>query len=98
MSDIVIPSGLKTVTVTVNFATPSRGKFFDVTVDGALPLQKVFATPSLEMPQGVTPDELELDPVICYGSCVMSNTVRLFVGSADGGILGGERNINLLIG
>ncbi len=93
-----LPTGLKTAVVTVNFTTASKGQFFSVSVVSALAGDRVVATPSLIMPSGVDEDELECDPIYAYGSCTTNGTVRLFVGSVLGGLIGGQRNINLLLG
>jgi hypothetical protein len=93
-----LPTGLKTAVATVNFTTASKGQFFSVSVAGALAGDRVVATPSLIMPSGVDEDELECDPIYAYGSCTTNGTVRLFVGSVLGGLIGGQRNINLLLG
>jgi len=92
------PTALRTALATVDFTTASTGRFFSVSVASAVSGDRIVATPSLVMPSGVTEDELECDPVIAYGSCTTSGTVRLFVGSVNGGLIIGQRNINLLLG
>ena len=89
---------LRTAVALVNFTTPSRGQFFTVAVASAIAGNRVVCSPSLVMPVGVAEDELECDPIDVYGSCTVNGSVRLFVYSVLGGILGGQRNINLLIG
>lgn len=84
--------------VTVNFSAASVGQFFNVAVAGAIAGQKVMASASLNMPAGVAEDELEMDPIIAYGHVKTAGQVRLFVGSANGGLLGGQRNINISLG
>jgi hypothetical protein len=83
--------------VTVNFAGPSKGQFFDVAFAGATVGQKVLAAPSLDMPAGVAEDEFEMDPVFAFGHVKTAGQVRLFVGSVNGGILGGDRKINVTL-
>ena len=85
------------IEVQVNFASPSRGQFFDVAVPRAVLGQKVLVAPSLNMPSGVAEDELEMDPLVAFGHVKTAGQVRLFVGSAQGGVLGGPRTINLIL-
>ena len=89
---------LKTAIALVNFTTPSRGQFFTIAVPSAISGNRIVCSPSLVMPSGVAEDEIECDPIDAYGSCTVNGSVRLFVYSVLGGILGGQRNINLLIG
>jgi hypothetical protein len=93
-----IASGLRTAVVTVDFTSPSKGTFFNVSVASALSGDRIVPTPSLVMPSGVDEDELECDPIVAYGSCTSNGTVRLFIGSVDGSFIYGQRNINLVIG
>ena len=83
--------------LTVTFSAPSRGRFFDVALSGATVGQKVLCAPSLVMPSGVAEDELEMDPLVCHGAVKTAGQVRLFVGSANGGTLGGARNISVTL-
>ena len=83
--------------LTVTYAEPSQGRFFDVALSGATVGQKVLSAPSLTMPAGVAEDELEMDPLVCHGAVKTINQVRLFVGSANGGILRGARNISVTL-
>lgn len=86
------------VSVTVDFGTTARrSKTFDITVTGAFVGQQVVAVPSLDMPSGVSADELEMDPIIAFGSVISPNTVRLRVSSLRGPITR-QRNINILLG
>lgn len=88
--------GSVTITqLTVDFVTPSRAAFFDVTLTGAVVGQKVVAAPSLDMPSGVSEDEMEMDPIAVAGRVVATNTVRLLVSSS--GVISGQRNINVMV-
>lgn len=91
------PSGSATVyTVEVDFGVGATSKMFSVALAGAAIGQKVIASPSLEMPAGVAPDELEMDPIMCAASIVATDFVRLAVGSTS--VISGKRNINLILG
>jgi hypothetical protein len=84
-------------TVEVDFTSPSSGKFFDVSLPGATAGQKVITAISTAMPTGVSEDELEMDPLLCYGEIAVNDQVHLFVGSARGSQVSGKRNVNLMV-
>jgi hypothetical protein len=89
--------GVAPVQATVDFGLGKLEIVADVTVTGATVGQKVVATPSMDMPSGVSEDELEMDMLACAGRVVSTNTVRLTVASLRSGIVG-QRNINVLVG
>lgn len=83
---------------TVDFGTEGvREKTFNVTVTGASTSNKVVASASLDMPAGVSEDELEMDMLAVAARVTAINTVRLTVASMRGPIIG-QRNINLVLG
>lgn len=88
-----------TARVTVDFGTArpaARSKTFDVTVRGAQTGMAVVASAALDMPAGVSADELEMDPITVAGRVTAANTVRLLVSSARGP-LARQRNINVML-
>jgi hypothetical protein len=90
--------GSATITeVEVNFTTPAASRAFAVTVPGAVLTQRVIASISGNMPAGLSPDELEMDPLTVSGFVSAANTVTLFVASAIGSRIRGPRNINLIL-
>ena len=85
--------------VTVDFGSvPVAQKFFSVSVAGAALGNKVVISPSLDMPAGITEDELEMDMLVCAGRVTAADTVRILVSSVNGGTLTGQRNLNLILG
>lgn len=85
------------VQVTVDFGSvPVQSKTFDVAVTGATVGQKVVASASLDMPAGVSEDEIEMDPIFCAARVLSTNTVRLVVASLFQ--ITGQRNVNLVMG
>jgi hypothetical protein len=83
-------------TVEVDFGAGDRSKTFLVPLAGATVGQKVLATPSLDMPAGVSADELEMDPLMCAGAVASTGFITLVVSST--GTITGKRNINLILG
>lgn len=82
-------------TVEINFTDPARSKTFDVAAVCTAG-QKVMASPSLDMPAGVSADELEMDPITVAAHAVATNVVRITASSAS--LVFGKRNINLVFG
>lgn len=66
----------------------------DVAVPGVTAGQAVVATLSLDMPAGIAPDELEMDPLTVAAHAVGAGVVRVLVTSADP--ITGKRAINIM--
>lgn len=82
--------------VEVDFGDGAMSRTFEVAVAGAVLGQKVLAAPSLDMPAGLSSDEIEMDPITCAGAVTAAGIVTLVVSST--GSIAGKRNINLTLG
>lgn len=84
-------------TVTVDFGSPGRRSILvDVALATAAVGQKVLASPSLDMPAGVSEDELEMDGLTVAGRVLSAGNVRLICYAT--GPISGPRNINIILG
>lgn len=88
--------GASVVTVVVDMGSvPRRSRTFTgVAAPGVTAGQALVATVSLDMPGGLSPDELELDPVTVAAHATAVDTVNLTVSSP--GLITGQRRINLI--
>ncbi len=84
--------------ITVDFGTSqaSRSKTFDVALAGAVVGAKVLASPSLDMPAGVSADEFEMDAFVAAGRVVQTDQVQITLHSL-GAPLSGQRNVNVFL-
>jgi Protein of unknown function (DUF2793) len=89
--------GSVTTELTAVFAAPSPSQFFDFALAGAAPGQKVVVTPSLDMPAGLSEDELEMEPLAVSGRVLSAGNIRLHVASLSGAPVLGSRNFNVIV-
>lgn len=82
-------------TAEVDFGQSSKFAKSIATVPGALVGQKVVASVSLDMPAGVSRDELECDPVTVSAFVSATNQVTLFASAQSR--ISRKRNINLVV-
>jgi hypothetical protein len=75
----------------------SRSKTFSVALAGASVGQKVLASVALDMPAGVSEDELEMDMIAVAARVSAPDTLRIIAASVSGRITG-KRNINIVLG
>ena len=84
-----------TGTVTLNFGSPGRRSVLQTfTVTGAATSQRIIASVSLNMPAGVSVDELEMDGIAVAAYVSAANTV-IVAAHTTGGPISGNRNVNL---
>ena len=78
--------------------TPVPGKTFDMPLAGAAIGQKVIAVPSLTPAPGMAhEDEFEMEPFACAARVVTADQVRLHAYATRGGLLTGQRRINVTL-
>ena len=83
--------------VTIDFGSTGRQSIKQaVTVSGVTVGQKVLAAPSLNMPSGLSADELEMDMIAVAGAVTATDTVTLIASSVNG-IVTGRRTIALTV-
>jgi hypothetical protein len=87
--------GAVPVVVEVNFGTGARSVKLNITTP-CTTSQRVLASPSLEMPAGLSADELECDMICCVARVIALNNVEL-VAASIGSPISGLRKINLVI-
>mgnify|MGYP000508730406 CR=1 FL=1 len=83
-------------TVTVDFGSSGKRTVSQAfTVTGASTSQTIVASASLDMPGSLSPDELEMDHIVAAAMVTATDTV-LVVASSNS-VVGGQRNINLIL-
>lgn len=83
------------IRVEVDFGpSGSSSGTFDVAIPGLAPDTPLVASASLDMPSGVSADELELDPITVAAHAISADTARLAVGAQSR--LRGKRAINIM--
>lgn len=98
--DTLAGGSVAATSVDVDFGSSgsgARSKTFNVALTGAAIGAKVIASPSLDMPTGVSADEYECDPFVVAGRVVTTNFVQLVVASL-GAPLSRQRRINIVLG
>lgn len=90
--------GLVKAVVDLDFGTGASTVTQEFPWNGAAVGATVLAAVSLDMPAGVSEDELEMDALVVAARISSANVVRVMASTASGFCITGQRRINLLLG